>query len=231
VQFGGRPFNPPWRTNGELIERQKLEHRLRELDREQALNEALLHATTAEEKRRVRRKFEAEAKADDRVLDRELMNAKRFIEQKLTSMNKFYVQVAGSMLVSGSVEDAVGVESLVSQTVNRSGQRTVASPRFGVESGVFPTWLKVRAGTYMEPTRFDGSTPRVHATAGLDLKLLVWNVFGFWPNDYMWRLGLGGDAARNYYTWGVTIAGWYPRHTSPEKVPNFASDLAPVEPK
>ena len=139
-------------------------------------------------------------------------------------MNRFYVQFAGSMVVSGPVEDATGVESLVTQTVSRSGQKTVLSPRFGVESGIFPTWLKVRAGTYIEPTRFEGSDARVHYTAGLDLKLLVWNVFGFWPDDYMWRLGLGADNARNYYTFGVTIAGWYPRHTTPSDVPKYASE-------
>jgi hypothetical protein len=109
--------------------------------------------------------------------------------------------------------------------VNRSGQRTVASPRFGIESGVIPEYLKLRAGTYLEPTRFDGSSPRAHFTAGLDLKLLVWNVFGFWPDDYMWRLGLGVDNAPRYYTFGVTIAGWYPRHSKPETVPNFAEPL------
>jgi hypothetical protein len=229
VQFGRRPFNPPWRTNGALIERQTLEHRLREIDRDEARAKAAAFAKTPEERERIERKFDLEADADDRALDRELLNAKRDIEQKLTSMNRFYVQVAASMLVSGPVEDAVGVESLVSQVVNRSGQKTVGSPRVGVESGVIPEYLKLRAGSYLEPTRFDGSTERIHFTSGLDVKLLVWNVFGLWPNDYMWRLGVGVDAARNYYTWGVTLAGWYPRHSKPEDVPNFAE--ASAEPR
>lgn len=225
VQFGKRPFNPPWRTNSELIERETLKHRLRAIDREEARARALASATTPEERKRIDRKFEHEAMADDRALERSLLNAKRQIEQDITSMNRFYVQVAGSMLISGPVEDGVGVESLVSQEVNRSGQRTVASPRFGIESGVIPEYLKLRAGTYLEPTRFDGSTARAHFTAGLDVKLLVWNVFGFWPDDYMWRLGLGVDNAPRYYTFGVTIAGWYPRHSKPADVPNFAEPL------
>jgi hypothetical protein len=49
-------------------------------------------------------------------------------------------------------------------------------------------------------------------------------VFGAWPDDYMWRLGLGGDAARQYYTWGVTIGGWYPRHTGVGELPLSAAD-------
>jgi len=54
----------------------------------------------------------------------------------------------------------------------------VLSPRIGTEIGVFPKFLKVRGGSYLEPTRFEGSTARTHATAGLDVKLAVWNVFG-----------------------------------------------------
>ncbi len=108
-------------------------------------------------------------------------------------MNRFYVQVAASMLLTGAVENSVGVESLVDQTVKRSGQHIVVSPRLGVEVGVLPNFMKLRAGTYLEPTRFDEATPRMHATGGLDLKLLVWNVFGLWPDNYMWRLGLGAD--------------------------------------
>jgi hypothetical protein len=219
VQFGARPFNPPWRTNDELIEREELEHRLRELDRNQARDHALYEARTEADKKRILQRYAREQAADDASLDRALLAAKWRIERDLLKMNRFYVQVAASMLISGPVEDAVGVESLMTQTVNRSGQKTVISPRLGLESGVIPNYLKLRAGTYVEPTRFEGSSARTHFTAGLDLKLLIWNVFGLWPDDYMWRLGLGADVAHRYNTWGITIAGWYPRHQSATTIP------------
>jgi hypothetical protein len=219
VQFGARPLNPAWRTNDDLIERQKLEHRLRELDREASLSHALAEARTPREREQIRQHYQHQQDADDRALDKELLAAKWQIERDLRKMNKFYVQVAASLLVSGAVENAVGVESLMTQTVDRSGQRAVVSPRLGIESGVIPEYLKLRAGTYVEPTRFEGSSARTHLTAGLDVKLLVWNVFGLWPNDYMWRLGLGADVAHRYNTWGITIAGWYPRHTDKDKLP------------
>src|SRR6185369_6736617 len=101
---------------------------------------------------------------DDLKLEQNLTAAKWRIERALTKMNRFYVQVASSMLISGPVENAVGVESLMTQVVNRSGQKTVTSVRLGIESGVIPEYLKLRAGTYVEPTRFEGSTPRAHAT-------------------------------------------------------------------
>ncbi len=219
VQFGARPFNPPWRTNDELIEHENLEHRLRQLDREQARDHALYEARTEAERKRILDRYARAQAGDDAALERALLAAKWRIERDLLKMNRFYVQVAASMIISGPVEDAVGVESLMTQTVNRSGQKTVISPRLGIESGVIPNYLKLRAGTYVEPTRFEGSSPRTHLTAGLDLKLLIWNVFGLWPDDYMWRLGLGADVAHRYNTWGITIAGWYPRHQSASTIP------------
>jgi len=219
LQFGARQFNPPWRRNDELIERHQLESRLRQLDREEEQTQALAYAKTAAEREKIKAKFARRQEDEDLKLDRELTAAKWRIEKSLTSMNRFYVQVTTSVLVSGPVEDAVGVESLMTQVVNRSGQKTVMSPRLGLESGVIPEYLKLRAGTYVEPTRFEGSSARTHATAGLDVKLAVWNVFGLWPDNYMWRLGLGADVAHRYSTWGVTIAGWYPRHTERDKLP------------
>jgi hypothetical protein len=219
VQFGGRPLNPPWRTNDELIERQKIEYRLRQMDREAAMAHDLAEARTDADRARIRARYKHQQDADDAVIDRALLAAKWQIERDLLRMNRFYVQVAGSMIISGPVDQGVGVESLMTQTVNRSGQKTVISPRLGVESGVIPNYLKLRAGTYIEPTRFEGSSARTHFTAGADVKLLIWNVFGLWPDDYMWRLGVGADVAHRYNTFGVTIAGWYPRHQSAATIP------------
>lgn len=218
VQFGPRPLNPPWRTTSEMIERRTLEYRIREIDRDAARQRALAQAKSPEEALEVKQQYYAEALADQKALDRDLDDARAIVEAALTQMNRFYFQLSGAMLVSGPLDQAVGVESLVSQTVNRSGQRTVGSPRIGVESGGFLPWLRVRGGSYLEPTRFDGSTARVHATAGFDIKLVKWNVFGAWPDDYLWRLGVGGDVSRQYYTWGFTIAGWYPRHVDPSEL-------------
>jgi hypothetical protein len=213
VQLGPRPFNPPWRTTQDLSERQLLTHRLRTIDRESKHEEAMALAKTPEQRRELAEAFQREQGDDDGELESELLNARRRIEDNLVTMNRFYVQIAASVLLSGPVDDGLGVESLVTQTVNRSGERTVVSVRLGVESGVIPELLRLRAGSYLEPTRFEESSPRLHATAGLDVRLIRWNVFGLWPDDYLWRLGLGVDIAHRYYTWGVTIAGWYPRHT------------------
>jgi hypothetical protein len=211
VQLGKRPMNPPWRMLSELTERQTLQHRLRELDREEAEQAALKAARTPAERERISAEFAREQEADDRVLADQQRSVQQRIEQEQLVMNRFYLQFSGSMLVSGSVDAAVGIESLLTQKVNRSGQRVVSSPRVGVECGIVPELIKLRAGSYLEPTRFETSDMRVHGTAGIDIKLFRWNVFGAWPEDYMWRLGLAGDAATRYYTFGLSIGGWYPR--------------------
>jgi hypothetical protein len=200
------------------------------IDRNTARRQALAAAKTSAERQAIEDKFEADEAAAARELEYQLLTQKRLMEQELTAMNEFYLQLAASLVLTGDVENAVGVESLVSQTVNRSGLDTVVSPRVGLEASVLPRFLKVRAGSYLEPTRFESGSARIHATAGLDVKLAVWNVFGLWPDDYMWRLGLGGDAARDYFTFGVTIAGWYPRHADPEDVPDYAAPLRPPPP-
>ena len=211
VQFGKRPFNPPWRSTSDLIERETLLHRVRTLDREEELEQRLEWAKTQEEADEIRRTIANSQALDDRQLDEKLRVAAEHAQEQLRMMNRFYVQLTASMLISGPAEQAVGVESLVSQVVNRSGQKTVISERLGIEVGVVPDNLKLRAGSYLEPSRFETSDERLHGTAGIDIRLIKWNVFGLWPDDYIWRLGLGGDISRRYYTWGLTLGGWYPR--------------------
>jgi hypothetical protein len=211
VQLGKRPLNPPWRMLSEFTERQTLEHRLRELDREEEKQSVLRSSRSPAERERIVRAIEGEQVADDRRFADERLRAQQHIDREHLVMNRFYVQINAAMVVSGAVDAAVGIESLLTQKVNRSGQRVVSSPRVGIETGIVPERIKLRAGSYLEPTRFETSDMRVHATAGIDIKLFRWNVFGAWPDNYMWRIGLSGDASTRYYTFGLSVGGWYPR--------------------
>jgi len=215
VQFG-RPINHPWRSSDERVESAVLTHRLGELEREKRKTAALAAAQTEQERQELRLALLREQLEDDQELEVARDAGRNEAEQELVQLNRRYLQLSASLLVSGPVEKAIGVESFLSQTIHRSGQKTVYSPRLGAEVGVIPEWLKVRGGTYLEPTRFETSDPRLHGTFGLDLRLINWNVFGLWPDDYVWRLGAGGDTARDYFTWGVTIGGWYPRRRTPQ---------------
>jgi len=227
VQLGKRPLNPPWRIMTELTERQTLEHRLREIEREEEQQQALLHAGTPAAREHIMQLFEAEQAADDRRFEEQQQSVRQRIEHDHLVMNRFYVQFSGSMLISGAVDAAVGIESLLTQKVNRSGQRVVSSPRVGVECGIVPELIKLRAGSYLEPTRFETSDMRVHGTAGIDIKLFRWSVFGAWPDDYLWRLGLAGDASTRYYTFGLSLGGWYPRQSGQPEALRVAPPESP----
>jgi hypothetical protein len=211
VQFGRRPLNPVSRTVEDIAERATLTFRLRQLDRDEERQSRLALAHTPSERLAIEAELAREERLDSEQLDRALDAARRALSASFAEVGRFYVLVSASVLVSGRVQDAVGVESFLDQVVNRSGGAVVLSPRLGVESEVWENRLKTRAGAYLEPTRFATSDARLHNTFGIDLRLFRWNVFGLWPDDFMWQVGGSVDVAQRYLTWGVSIAGWYPR--------------------
>jgi hypothetical protein len=52
------------------------------------------------------------------------------------------------------VADAVGIESFLTQRVERSGRSTTVSPRIGVETEPWVNVFILRAGSYYEPSAF-----------------------------------------------------------------------------
>jgi hypothetical protein len=211
-QIGKRPLNPVSRTVEEITERETLMYRLRALDRDEERQRRLAEAQSPSERAVVEQELAREERLDTERLHRAYTNARKALADSFAEVGRTYVLLSASLLISGRVKDAVGVESFLDQTVNRSGAKVVFSPRVGAESEVWENRLKARGGVYLEPTRFDTSDPRVHGTLGMDLRLFRWNVFGLWPDDYMWQIGGSVDIARQYLTWGASIAGWYPRH-------------------
>jgi hypothetical protein len=90
------------------------------------------------------------------------------------------------------------VESFLLQTVQRSGQEMTVTPRLAVESEIWPTHMRVRTGIYLEPTRFEQSLARLHGTVGLDIRVLHWDVFRVWPEDYLWQISIESPGAKSF---------------------------------
>lgn len=212
VQIGKRPLNPLWRTVEQVAERDALRFRLRELDRNQERQRRLAEARTPSERAAVERELDREERLDTERLARAYAAARQALADSFAEVGRTYLLLSASLLVSGRVRDAVGVESFLDQVVNRSGASVVFSPRLGAEAEIWENRLKTRGGVYIEPTRFATSSPRTHVTLGMDLRLFRWNVFGLWPDDFMWQVGGSLDMSRRYFTWGLSIGGWYPRH-------------------
>jgi len=210
IQFG-RSFNPVWRSSAERAERAELYYRTRELDREEERQRRLALATTENERARISEELDRAQEKDDENLERAVDNARLLTQTESARMDPHYLLVSTALVVSGTAQEAVGVDAFLSQVINRSGEEVVFSPRIGAESEVWPRLLKLRAGTYLEPTRFETSSPRWHATAGCDIRLIRWNVFGLWPDRYLWRVSASADVSERYFVWGLSIGGWYPR--------------------
>jgi hypothetical protein len=92
--------------------------------------------------------------------------------------------------------------------VDRSGQRATITPRIGLEAEPIANVLQLRAGSYLEPSRYSYGEPRVHGTFGVDVSLFTWSFFGRYEDDTYWRVGGFVDGARRYLGWGLTAGIW-----------------------
>jgi hypothetical protein len=111
-----------------------------------------------------------------------------------------YVLVAADLIVTGTTDNAIGIESFLAQEYARAGDELTLSARAGVESEVLPNLLRLRAGSYFEPSRYSRHPGRLHGTAGADLRVtLGWD----------WRLNAAIDVARGYQNFGFGIGFWH----------------------
>ena len=87
--------------------------------------------------------------------------------------------------------------------------RTLISPRMGLETEIIPRYLRLRAGSYLELATTEDGHSRLHGTGGVDIKLFEWSVFGLVkPFDY-WQLSLAADGARSYLNTSFSIGFWH----------------------
>jgi hypothetical protein len=131
------------------------------------------------------------------------------LKRRYESLPRSRWLLSGSLLVSGPVRDAVGVESFLAQIVDRSGRHTVLTPRIGVETEPVEHWLKVRAGSYLEPSRFTEGNPRIHGTTGVELKLFSSTVFGLFEQGTAWRASGVIDLAHQYSSFSLSAGIWH----------------------
>jgi hypothetical protein len=194
VQVGARPLNPRWIDPSEQLE---------EL-------EAFLKARA---ERRAREGNQENAASRDALDDEHLERARRELRERLvrrhSALTRRYLLLAAALHVDGRVIESVGVESFLQGHVNRSGERITLSPRIGAEIEPLPGWLKLRGGSYAEPSRFRGGTTRLHSTFGFDLKVFQSSLFGLADPDAEWRVGGVVDVSRDYFSWGVSVGGWH----------------------
>lgn len=117
--------------------------------------------------------------------------------------------LVGDLLLTGpSSRPSIGIEDFLDQRVVPFGQTLTVSPRLGVETELVPHYVKVRTGTYVEPSRFEEGAPRQHFTAGVDFRLFVFNPLGLLSAAPM-RLRLVADVAPRYTNYGFALGTWH----------------------
>jgi len=139
-------------------------------------------------------------------LTRDLKRRLQARELSVKSLSRSYLLLAADVILYGPTSQGVGVESFLSQTPKRSGEDLTYGIRLGAESEPWPDYIKARAGSYLEPSRFRRSH-RAHFTTGFDLKLFTWDVFGI-LNKTTFRLTASGDIASRYFNWGLSFGTW-----------------------
>ena len=218
AQIGPRPLNPRWVDPSIVLEpmRRYLEWRAHERDRRlrKAETSGDRFETMRERRRRLHRlraELRAEEELDDHERSRVQQNLLGRMRERYHEQERFHVLVTTSLMISGSVQNAVGIESMLDRKVQRSGEHASISPHVGVETEILPHWLRIRGGSYVEPSRFESNQKgaRLHMTFGFDQKVFGWDVFGAWPPDAEWRISGSVDASRSYLGWGIAIGNWH----------------------
>ncbi len=116
------------------------------------------------------------------------------------TVERSYVLVSADLVVTGSTDDAVGVQSFAAGTPLPSGEQASIGAHAGAEWEFFPNWMRLRGGSYWEPSRIDSIDGRIHGTAGFDVKVPI-----YWD----FKIQIAADFARDYKNIGFGFGFWH----------------------
>jgi hypothetical protein len=118
--------------------------------------------------------------------------------------DEYQLTLGLDLMVVGALANAYSIEEFAAKRLQPSGAATTYSPHAGVEAEVIPGWLRLRAGSYFEPSRYPDVDGRVHATGGLEVRL-----FGFkLGQERRVSIQLAGDVASRYHNVGFSVGFW-----------------------
>lgn len=115
-------------------------------------------------------------------------------------MERRYLRAALDLNVVGATKSAIGIDAWVAGDQQRAGASAAVGLRLGFEAEAIADRLRLRLGSYVEPSRFSESEARLHGTFGLDVRLftLIWG----------WRVTGAVDIARRYRNVVLSIGFW-----------------------
>jgi hypothetical protein len=113
--------------------------------------------------------------------------------------------VAFEMSLIGAVPNGYGVEAFAAKQLQVSGRHVSAIPRLGLEAEVIPGWLRLRAGSYLEASRFPETTARLHGTAGFEVRIFAFRLGG---HERRVSISAASDLATRYKNLALSIGFW-----------------------
>jgi hypothetical protein len=144
--------------------------------------------------------------ANDYVHDEQAAERRR--QLAVNSLAREYLLVTSEVIFVGRTQNGVGVESFLAGSRQTSGAAVSVGFRLGAELEPIAHWLKVRGGGYLEPSRYTDGSYRVHGTAGFDVRLFTWDLFGL-MEPFILRTGATLDAAQRYTSFGLNLGVWH----------------------
>lgn len=124
------------------------------------------------------------------------------------NLSRDYILVTADLLLTGGSPNSIGLEAFLSQHRQIAGAHLTPTVRVGAEMEPWPNRFKVRAGAYLEPSRFAEASARMHGTFGFDLRLFDTTLFGL-LDEFSVRLTASADIAPRYNDWGIAIGFWH----------------------
>lgn len=115
------------------------------------------------------------------------------------------ITFATDIVIAGASTEAYGVEAFGMHLLQRTGRNTAVSIRGGAEFEAFPGRLRLRAGSYWEPARYDGVPGRIHVTFGTELRVFEFFAWG----RRRGRISLTGDVAERYRNIALSVGFWH----------------------
>jgi hypothetical protein len=114
--------------------------------------------------------------------------------------------LAADLIISGSSDNAFGLEAFGQHELQRSGRHPTFGVRGGLEYEWLPGRLRLRTGSYWEPGRFVGVGGRLHGTFGIEVRVFQ---FWFWGTLRRGRISLTTDFAERYRNGGLSVGFWH----------------------
>lgn len=225
-QFGPRPLNRRWqnphdvarRMREEMLRRRSLrQHEQLEHERAEA---RLLHSLdtapplwAAEKYEQPRdpefwRRERVRRPVEELALERRIEQTEIEHTRMIRSLSRRYLMLSLDAILISPIEGGIGFESFLSQIREASGRTLSWGLRFGAEGEPIENRLKLRVGTYIEPSRFERGAARVHATLGTDVKLFSWDLFGL-SSPVELQVGGAVDVAVRYVNYGFSVGVWH----------------------